>query len=38
MDADLCANAMAQVAYWNLLFRGWDERDEFTGRLALTEP
>ncbi|HSB16046.1 MAG TPA: AAA family ATPase, partial [Bryobacteraceae bacterium] len=27
VDADLYANAMAQVAYWNMHFRGWDERD-----------
>src|SRR5262249_52949451 len=33
--SELRANALGQVAYWNLLFRGWDERDGITSAAAL---
>jgi hypothetical protein len=33
-DEDLRTNALGQVAYWNLLFRGWDERDQAASEAA----
>jgi len=35
LDPDLRCNALGQVAYWNLLFRGWDERDRLASTAAL---
>ena len=35
VDPELRANALGQVAYWNLLFCGWDERDLLASTAAL---
>jgi hypothetical protein len=35
VDPELRQNALGQVAYWNLLFRGWDERDRLASTAAL---
>jgi DNA-binding winged helix-turn-helix (wHTH) protein len=35
VDPELRSNALGQVAYWNLLFRGWNERDVATSSDAL---
>jgi tetratricopeptide (TPR) repeat protein len=35
IDSDLRASARGQAAYWNLLFRGWDEADAIASANAL---
>jgi hypothetical protein len=35
VDDDLRTNVFGQVAYWNLLFRGWNEKDSLASSSAL---